>query len=114
MVLSIFSFSSSAVFISSSSRAIAIGDFSHKKAIFSHCLVGMGCSIEWIEKSDNFFSFSNALEKEKAQLASTLISRSFEEYSFLMFLISSSSVVKSSEPILIFIQSKPALIFSLT
>ena len=80
--------------------------------MFSHCRVCIGCSIEWIEKSDNFFSFSRDSEKEKAQLASTLISKSFKEYSFLMLLIRSISVLKSREPILILIQLNPEPIFS--
>ena len=99
--------------MSSSSKAIARGEFSHKKDMFSQCLVLIGCSIECRENSDNIFSFSNASEKAKAQLASTLISMSFEEYSFRIFFINSSSVLKSREPILILTQSKPESIFSL-
>ena len=94
--------------INSSSRAIGIGVFRHRRDISSHCPWRMGCSIEWISYWANCSSFRGASSGEKAPLASTRSSISSLLNCDRIMRNRSNSASKSIAPIFNLMQWNPA------
>ena len=98
--------------INSSSKAIGIGDFSHKSLIASHCPARIGCSILWIPKGASRCKRSSAWAGGNAPFASNRSSTCAGVYRSRRLRISESSRSKSIAPIFNFTQPNPARSFS--